>query len=91
MLVGGMQPPEGPPIWAALNSACRRTDAAADVVDDLAQRHADGDLDQAGVLDRAGQGEDLGALAGLGADRGVPVGALEEDGRGRRWRRSRRC
>ena len=42
-------------------------DAAADVVDDLAERHADGHLDQAGVLDGAGEGEDLGALALLGA------------------------
>ena len=37
------------------------TNAAADVVDQIAQRHADGHFDQAGVLDRAGQGEDLGA------------------------------
>ena len=38
-------------------------DAAADVVDQVAQRHADGHFHQPGVLDRAGQGEDLGALA----------------------------
>ena len=65
-------------------------DAAADVVDQVAQRHADGHFDQAGVLDRAGQGEDLGALALLGAVGGVPRAAVEDD-RPARWRRSRRC
>ena len=49
-----------------------RGDAAADVVDQVAQRHADGHFDQPRVLDRAGQGEDLGALALLRAVRGVP-------------------
>ena len=37
-------------------------DAAADVVDDLAQRGAHGNLDQTGVVDLAAESEDLGAL-----------------------------
>ena len=37
-------------------------------IDDLAQRDAHGHFDQAGVLDAAGEGEHLGALALLGAD-----------------------
>ncbi len=56
-------------------------DAAADVVDQVAQRRADGHLDQAGVLDRSGQGEDLGALAAFGALGGEPGAAVEDDGR----------
>ena len=43
-------------------------DAAADLVDDLAQRDAHRHFDQPGVRDLAGQREDLGALALLGAD-----------------------
>ena len=43
-------------------------DAAADVEDDLAQRDAHRHFDEAGVGHLAGQGEDLGALAALGAD-----------------------
>ena len=42
-------------------------DAAADVVDDVAERDAEVDLDEADVVDRAGEGEDLGAGALLGA------------------------
>ncbi len=42
--------------------------------DDLAQRRAHRHFDQAGVGDLAGQGEDLGALALLGADAGEPFG-----------------
>ena len=53
-------------------------DAAADVVDQVAQRHAHGHFDQAGVLDRAGQGEDLRALALFGAVGGVPGAAVAE-------------
>ena len=34
-----------------------------------------------GVADLAGQGEDLGAAALLGADAGEPVGAVVDDGR----------
>ena len=56
-------------------------DAAADVVDDLAQRRAHGDLDQARIDDLARQGEDLGPLAGLGADGAEPVGAVQDDDR----------
>ena len=62
-----MQPPEGPPVCTALK-APPSGDAAADVLDDLAQRRAHRHLDQAGVRDLAGQREDLGALALLGAD-----------------------
>ena len=46
--------------------------AAADIVDDFAQRDAHGHFDQAGVGDPAGQGEDLGALALFRADDGEP-------------------
>ncbi len=54
-------------------------DPAADVEDDLAQRRAHRDLYQAGVDDPAGEGEDLGALALLGADAGEPVAAVADD------------
>ena len=54
-------------------------DAAADVVDDLAQRRAHGHLDQAGVVDVAGEGEGLRAGAALGADGLEPVRALLDD------------
>ena len=54
-------------------------DAAADLEDDLAQRDAHGHFDQAGVVDLAGQGEDFGALALLGADAGEPVRAVADD------------
>ena len=56
-------------------------DAAADLVDDLAQRDAHRHLDQAGVVDLPGQGEHLGALALLGADAGEPVAAVADDRR----------
>ena len=55
--------------------------AAADVVDDLAERGAHRHFDQAGVLDLAGQGEDLGAAALFGADPGEPVGPVVDHGR----------
>ena len=67
-----MQPPEGPPDLDRLESLAAG-DAAADVEDDLPQGDAHGHFDQAGVVDLAGQGEDLGALALLGADAGEPV------------------
>ena len=69
-------------------------DAAADVVDDLAQRGAHRDLDEADVVDLAGEREDLRAgvagdgldpvavLVALGdpvADLAVPGGALAQD------------
>ena len=44
--------------------------AAADLLNDLAQGGAHGDLDQAGVIDLAAEGERPGALGFLGADRG---------------------
>ena len=53
--------------------------AAADVEDDLAQRGAHGHLDEAAVHDLAGEREDLGALAGVGADRRERVGAVVDD------------
>ena len=49
--------------------------------DDLAQGRAHRHLDQAGVDDLAGQREDLGALALLGADGGEPVAAVADDRR----------
>ena len=73
-----MMPPEGPPVWTPLNLLAA-PDAAADVVDDLAQGGAHRHLDEAGVVDLAGEGEDLGALGLLGADLGEPLGALGHD------------
>ena len=61
-----MQPPEGPPVCAALNLPARN--AAADVEHDLAQRRPHRHLDQARVRDLAGQREHLRALAARGAD-----------------------
>ena len=55
-------------------------DAAADGVDDLGQGGAHGDFHQAGVDDVAGQSEDLGAGALLGAELAEPVCAVEHDG-----------
>ena len=54
-------------------------DPAADFVNDLAQGDAQGDFDQAGVLDIPSQGEGLGAFAFLGAHAGKPFRALEDD------------
>ena len=54
---------------------------AADVVDDFSQGDAHRDFDEAGVVDFADEGEDLGALAGLGPDAGIPLGAPVDDGR----------
>ena len=56
-------------------------DAAADVEDDLAQGGAHGHFHQAGVVDLAGQGEHLGALALFRADGGEPVRAVQDDRR----------
>ena len=56
-------------------------DAAADVVDDLAERRAHRDFDEADVVDLAGEGEDLGTLGLLGADGGEPRRALGQDDR----------
>ena len=47
-------------------------DAAADLVDELAELHADRDLDEAGVLHVAAEREHLGALAALGTGARVP-------------------
>ena len=54
-------------------------DAAADLLDDGAQRGAHGNLYKAGILDLAAQREHLGALALLGAHAGEPVRALQDD------------
>ena len=54
-------------------------DAAGDVVDDVAQRDAHVDFDEADVVDLAGEGEDLGARALLGAGGAEPVGAEADD------------
>ena len=54
-------------------------DAAADVIDDLAERGAHRDLNEAGVDDLAAECEDLGALALLGAHGGEPLCALQND------------
>jgi hypothetical protein len=55
-------------------------DAAADVVDDLAQGDAHRHLDQPGRVHLARQGENLGALALGRADGGKPRRAMLDDG-----------
>src|SRR6185369_5578137 len=54
-------------------------DAAADVVDDRAQRRAHRHFHHAAVADVARQGHELGSLAACGAYAGVPVGAAFDD------------
>ena len=76
----GMQPPDGPPICTALKLPSVGH-AAADVVDDLADGDAHGHFDQPAAADLAGQGEDLGALALFGAQRGERRGAVADDPR----------
>ena len=75
-----MQPPEGPPVCTALNLLAVGN-AAADLVDDLAQRDPHGHFDQSRVVDPPGQREDLGALALFRADGGEPLCAVAQDGR----------
>jgi len=53
--------------------------AAADLINDGAQRSTHGNLDEAGVLDLAAQSEDLGALCALVAHSGKPCSTLEDD------------
>ena len=72
-----MQPPDGPPVWTAL-TGFPLSDAAADVLDDLAQGDAHGYFDEAGVLDLPREREDLRA-AGTARSRmmrttGIPAG-----------------
>src|SRR5664280_1849398 len=55
--------------------------AAADLLDDGAQRDAHWHLDETGVADRPGEGQHLGALAAARADGGEPLGAAQEDRR----------
>ncbi len=64
--------------------------AAADVEDDLPQGRTHLDLDESGVLDVAGQGKDLGALALAGALSGEPGRTVRDDPR-ERSPMSRRC
>ena len=54
-------------------------DAAADVVDDLAQGQPKGNLDQTGMFDIPGQSEGLGALGFLSAHAGVPFWSAQDD------------
>ncbi len=56
-------------------------DAAADLLDDLADGDPHRHFDQAAVVDLAGEREHLRALAGSGAERGERVGAVAEDPR----------
>jgi len=55
-------------------------DAAADVEDDVLQRRAERDLDEARVLDLAGEGEDLRPAGIVGPDLREPVAAEVDDG-----------
>ena len=54
-------------------------DAAADFLDDLAERGAHRDLNEAGVLDLAAECKDLGALCSLGTHGSIPLCTLEDD------------
>ena len=54
-------------------------DPPSDVEHDLAERHADRDLDETGVLDRAGERKHLRALALGRPHRGVPLRPAEHD------------
>ena len=54
-------------------------DAAAQLVDDVPQGRADGDLHQARVADGARQSEDLGALGQLGAIARIPGRTAQND------------
>ena len=76
----GMQPPEGPPVWTALN-ALPPGNPAADVVDDLAEGDPHRDFDEAGVVDLADEREDLGPLARLRSDPGEPLAPPVDDDR----------
>ena len=53
--------------------------AAADLVDDLPDGHAHRHLDQPAAADLAGQGEDLGPLAVVGAQLGELLGPVAKD------------
>jgi len=54
-------------------------DTAADVIDDGSQGGAHGHFHEAHVVHVAGEGEDLGALALIRADAGVPGRPFEDD------------
>ena len=73
---------EAAPGWSAelsgLEAAVPR-DAAADRVDDFAERRSHRHLDQAGVLDAAGQGEDLRPGAAVRADAAIAIFAVEQN------------
>src|ERR1019366_6058771 len=54
--------------------------ASTDVEDHLAQGGAHGNLDEAGVINAAGEREALGAFAFLGADLRIPFAAIAKNG-----------
>ncbi len=54
-------------------------DAAADLLDDVPQGGAHGDLHQTGVVDLAAQGEHLGALGLLRTHGGEPLRTVQDD------------
>ena len=54
---------------------------AADFEDHLAQGDSHRNFNQAGVLDPPSQGKDFRAFALLGADTGIPLAAVADDGR----------
>ena len=56
-----MQPPDGPPVWAALNFL-PLGDTAAYLVYDLMKRRAHGYLDKSGMPDLSAKRKDLGSL-----------------------------
>ena len=64
-----------------LDVMAERSAAAADVVDEVAERRAERHFDQAGVHHLADQGEDLGSGTGLAADLGEPRRAFGNDRR----------
>ena len=72
-----MHPPEGPAQLDRLEFALVR-DAAANVVDEGPERRAHGDFHQPDVIDVAGDGKHLGALAFFGTDAGIPRPAVED-------------
>src|SRR5664280_743102 len=78
---GGRDAAAGGPSRLGGFEAAAVRDAAADFLDDGAQRDAHRHLDETGVADRPGEGEHLGALAAARADGGEPLGAAQEDRR----------
>ena len=78
MSLAGMQPPEGPPVWAALKVWPPGTPPP--ISSTTSRRVVPMGTSTRPVLrDLAAQGEHLGAGALLGADGAEPVGALQDD------------